>query len=46
MALAGGGAITVQRLSNHLKTNIAVVEQFLDIKFNIESLENHILISL
>ena len=46
MALAGGGAITVQRLSNHLKTNIAVVEQFLDIKFDIESLENHILISL
>lgn len=36
LALANGGAFTTRVLSPHTKTNIWVVEQFLDVKFNIE----------
>ncbi len=40
MALAGGGLFTTRMLTKHTKTNIWVTEQFLDVKFNIEELEN------
>lgn len=35
MALAGHGTFTTTRLSPHLKTNIAVIEEFLDVEFRI-----------
>jgi RNA 3'-terminal phosphate cyclase (ATP) len=40
IALAGGGSFTTRIITNHLKTNIWVTEQFLDVKFNIEEIEN------
>ncbi|GAA5495717.1 RNA 3'-terminal phosphate cyclase [Rubritalea halochordaticola] len=39
MALAGAGSFTVRRLTNHLRTNIAVVHKFLDVRFEVEELE-------
>lgn len=36
MALAKGGKIKTSRITNHIKTNIHVIEQFLDVKFKIE----------
>ncbi|EHV6804016.1 RNA 3'-terminal phosphate cyclase, partial [Salmonella enterica subsp. enterica serovar Amsterdam] len=36
LALAGEGAFTVARASAHLLTNIAVVERFLPVTFNLE----------
>lgn len=36
LALAGEGAFTVARASAHLLTNIAVVERFLPVMFNLE----------
>jgi RNA 3'-terminal phosphate cyclase (ATP) len=40
MALAGSGEFTTQGISNHVKTNIAVIEKFLPVKFHIIHLEN------
>ncbi len=40
MALAGGGSFTTRMITPHTKTNIWVTEKFLDVKFNIEELEN------
>lgn len=36
MALAGGGKIFTSAPSNHVKTNIEVIEQFLPVKFDIQ----------
>ncbi|QLC49002.1 RNA 3'-terminal phosphate cyclase [Methanolobus zinderi] len=36
MGLAGGGSFTTTELSGHLKTNIWVTEQFLDVKFEVK----------
>jgi RNA 3'-terminal phosphate cyclase (ATP) len=33
-----GGSITVRKISEHAKTNIWLVEQFLDKKFHVENL--------
>ena len=40
MALAGGGSFITRKISLHTRTNIWVTEQFLDVKFNIQELEN------
>ncbi|HEY9205443.1 MAG TPA: RNA 3'-terminal phosphate cyclase [Candidatus Methanoperedens sp.] len=40
MALAGGGSFTTRIVTPHARTNVWVTEQFLDVKFNIEELEN------
>lgn len=40
LALAGGGSFTTRVITPHTKTNIWVTEQFLDVKFKIEKLEN------
>ena len=40
LALAGGGSFTTRVITPHTKTNIWVTEQFLDVKFRIEELEN------
>ena len=37
MALAGGGRFTTMPPDNHVPTNIAVIEQFLDVKFEIKT---------
>jgi RNA 3'-terminal phosphate cyclase (ATP) len=37
LALAGGGAFRTLRLSLHSTTNMAVVERFLDVRFEVES---------
>ena len=42
IALAGGGSFTTRIVTPHAKTNIWVTEQFLDVKFNIEEMENGI----
>lgn len=44
LALAGSGAFTVTHLSSHLRTNIAVVEQFLPIKFACEPVAGGMLV--
>lgn len=44
MALAGGGAVIAPSLTGHVKTNIWVIEKFLDVKFLIEEKESNILI--
>lgn len=40
MALAGGGSFTTRMITPHTRTNIWVTEQFLDVKFKINGLEN------
>ncbi|MCZ7392829.1 MAG: RNA 3'-terminal phosphate cyclase [Candidatus Methanoperedens sp.] len=40
LAIAGGGSFTTRVITPHTKTNIWVTEQFLDVKFKIEELEN------
>ena len=46
MALAGEGSFLATAPDNHLPTNIAVIEKFLPVKFNIEDQEKgHFLIS-
>ena len=37
MALAGGGKVLTSTPSNHVKTNIEVIEKFLPVKFEIEA---------
>ena len=39
MGLAGSGSFTVREVSEHTRTNIWVVEQFLDVEFRIEKQE-------
>ncbi len=39
MALAGGGEIRVLAITDHTRTNIALIEQFLPVKFVVEELE-------
>lgn len=36
MALAGGGSFTVRELTEHTRTNIWLIEQFLPVKFGVE----------
>jgi RNA 3'-terminal phosphate cyclase (ATP) len=36
MALAGGGTIHTSAPSNHVKTNIEVIEKFLPVRFEVE----------
>lgn len=36
MAMAGGGAFTVRELTDHAKTNIWLIEQFLPVRFKVE----------
>jgi RNA 3'-terminal phosphate cyclase (ATP) len=38
MGLAGKGSFTTSKLTNHLRTNLAVIQQFLDIEVNLEQL--------
>ena len=37
MALAGKGGFTTSQLSSHLRTNVAVIEQFLAVRFRIDA---------
>lgn len=46
MALAGAGAFTASKLSSHLKTNIEVIEKFLDVKFQLEESDRLARVSL
>ncbi len=39
MALAGGGVFHTLSLTDHTRTNIALIEQFLPVKFTVEELE-------
>lgn len=39
MALAGSGVFHTLALSNHIRTNMALIEQFLPVKFTVEELE-------
>jgi len=43
LALARGGSFTTRMITMHTKTNIWVTEQFIDVKFRIEELENGLL---
>ncbi len=36
MAIAGSGKFLSAKITDHVKTNIAVIEQFLDVKFNVK----------
>lgn len=40
MALAGGGSFTTRAVTPHTRTNIWVTEQFLDVKFRIDKMDN------
>ncbi|MEW6062941.1 MAG: RNA 3'-terminal phosphate cyclase [Nanoarchaeota archaeon] len=40
IALANGGSFTTSRITNHIKTNIEIIEKFIDVKFEIK--ENRI----
>jgi RNA 3'-terminal phosphate cyclase (ATP) len=40
-ALAGGGSFITQELSEHSKTNIAVIQKFLNIDISLESISEH-----
>ena len=39
MALAGGGVFHTLAISDHTSTNMALIEQFLPVKFTVEELE-------
>jgi len=39
MALAGSGELTTQSVTNHIRTNMRLIEQFLDVRFEVEELE-------
>lgn len=43
MALAGGGVFHTLALSNHIRTNMALIEQFLPVKFTVEDLDAGVL---
>ncbi|WP_085600670.1 MULTISPECIES: RNA 3'-terminal phosphate cyclase [unclassified Pseudomonas] len=43
MALAGGGSFTTPRLSNHLASNIQVIEAFLPVRFQTRSVAEQVL---
>lgn len=40
MALAGAGSFTTMKLTNHLRTNIAVIQQFLEVEIDVEGVDN------
>jgi RNA 3'-terminal phosphate cyclase (ATP) len=40
MALAGAGSFNTQTVSSHCRTNAAVIEKFLPLRFEFESLQN------
>lgn len=40
MALAGGGAFVTLSQTNHLRTNIDTIQTFLDVRFQVEAVEN------
>ena len=42
LGLAGGGRFTVREISEHTRTNIWVVEQFLDVEFKIEHIDKQL----
>ncbi|MBM5459048.1 RNA 3'-terminal phosphate cyclase [Pseudomonas sp. P66] len=46
MALAGAGRLTTARLSNHIRTNAAVIEQFLPVEVGISSGNNQVWIDV
>jgi len=46
IAVAGSGSLSTMKITNHIKTNIHVIEAFLDIKFCVEQREHDVLISL
>ncbi len=46
LGLAGKGSLTTGKLSGHLKTNIWLTEQLLDVKFEIEKIEKMFKISI
>jgi len=37
LALAGGGQLLTSRITNHMRTNIEVIEKFLNVKFEIKN---------
>jgi RNA 3'-terminal phosphate cyclase (ATP) len=41
MALAGGGSFVAQRLTEHAITNMAVIQQFLDVQFDVHESDTH-----
>lgn len=45
-ALAGGGTLTTHEVTDHIRSNIAVIEQFLDVHFEIEQTSTHVRIQL
>jgi RNA 3'-terminal phosphate cyclase (ATP) len=40
MALAGAGSFTTRTISSHCRTNAAVIEKFLPVKFELETLQS------
>lgn len=46
MALAGGGAFVASKVSRHTETNMAVIQQFLPVRFKVEPRESSALISV
>lgn len=39
MALSGAGEINTVAITNHIRTNITLIEKFIDVRFNIDTLE-------
>jgi len=35
IALAGGGSFSTSKITNHIKTNIEIIEKFIDVKFEV-----------
>jgi len=46
MALAGGGSFHAQLLTDHAKTNMSVIKEFLDVEFNVHQNERHTLVEV
>lgn len=46
MAIAGGGGLTTDRLSGHLKTNAAVIQQFLPVDIAMRESQGHVAVSV
>ncbi|MFC5050814.1 hypothetical protein ACFPK9_09325 [Rubritalea spongiae] len=44
MALAGEGCFTTVKFTNHLRTNIEVIQQFLKVKVRVENPESDALV--
>lgn len=41
MALGAGGEFTTVAISDHFKTNVGVIQQFLDVKVSVEKISEH-----